>query len=70
MEETYNQIRKAENRGKAGKQDRSERTRWMWLKNRVTGTEKEAQKGDSMALERYATGVAYELSLVQQGSDE
>jgi hypothetical protein len=42
----------------------------MWLKNRVTGTEMEAQKGVSLALERCATGVAYELSLVRQGIDE
>ncbi len=29
------QVRKAESRADTGKRDRFERTRWMWLKNRV-----------------------------------
>ena len=40
---------------------------WMWLKNRVNWTEKEAQKWESMALERCVTGIAYEMKLVLQG---
>jgi transposase len=39
----------------------------MWLKNRVNWTEKEAQKWESMALERCVTGIAYEMRLVLQG---
>ena len=42
--EACDQIRKEESRADAGKRDRLERTRWMWLKNRVNWTEKEAQK--------------------------
>ncbi len=38
------QVRKAESRADAGKRDRQERTRWMWLKNRANWTDKEAQK--------------------------
>ena len=44
--------------------DRLERTRWMWLKNRVNWTEKETQKWESIALERCVTGMAYEMRLV------
>ena len=40
---------------------------WMWLKNRGNWTEKEAQKWESMALERCVTGMAYEMRLVLQG---
>ena len=61
------QVRKAESRADTGKRDRLERTRWMWLKNRVNWTEKEAQKWESMALERCVTGMAYEMRLVLQG---
>jgi transposase len=39
----------------------------MWLKNRVNWTEKEAQKWESMALERCVTGMAYQMRLVLQG---
>jgi hypothetical protein len=65
--EACDQVRKAESRADAGKRDRLERTRWMWLKNRVNWTEKEAQKWESMALERCVTGMAYEMRLVLQG---
>jgi transposase len=65
MEACY-QVRKAESRADAGKRDRLERTRWRWLKNRVKWTEKEAQKWESMALERCVTGMAYEMRLVLQ----
>ncbi len=40
--EACDQVRKAESRADGGKLDRLERTRWMWLKNRVNWTEKEA----------------------------
>ena len=33
--EACDQVRKAESRADARKRDRLERTRWMWLKNRV-----------------------------------
>jgi hypothetical protein len=39
----------------------------MWLKNRVNRTEKEAQKWESMALERCVTGIAQEMRLVLKG---
>jgi transposase len=39
----------------------------MWLKNRVNWAEKEAQKWESMALERCVTGMAYQMRLVLQG---
>jgi transposase len=65
--EACDQVRKAESRADAGKRDRLERTRWMWLKNRVNWTEKETQKWESMALDRCVTGMAYEMRLVLQG---
>ncbi len=65
--EACDQVRKAESRADAGKRDRLERARWMWLKNRVNWTEKEAQKWESMALERCVTGMAYQMRLVLQG---
>ena len=65
--EACDQIRKIESRSDAGKRDLLERTRWMWLKNRVNWTEKETQKWESMALERCVTGMAYEMRLVLQG---
>ncbi len=55
-----------ESSANAGKRDRLERTRWMWLKNWVNWTEKEAPKRESMALERCVTGMAYEIKLVLQ----
>ena len=61
------QVRKAENRADAGKRDRLERTRWMWLTNPVNWTETETQKWESMALERCVTGMAYQMRLVLQG---
>jgi transposase len=67
VEDACNQVRKAESRADAGKRDRLERTRWMWLKNRVNWTEKEAQEWESMALERCVTGIAHEMRLVLQG---
>jgi transposase len=66
--EACDQVQKAESRADAGKRDRLERTRWMWLKNRVNWTEKEAQKWESMALGRCVTGMAYQLRLVFQGA--
>ena len=65
--EACDRVRKVESRSNAGKRDLLERTRWMWLKNRVNWTEKEAQKWESMALERCVTGMAYEMRLVLQG---
>ncbi len=65
--EACDQVRKAESRADAGKRDRLERTRWMWLKNRVNWTEKETKKWESMALERCVTSLAYEMRLVLQG---
>jgi transposase len=65
--EACDQVRKAESRADAGKRDRLERTRWMWLKNRANWTEKEAQKWESIALERCVTGIAYQMRLVLQG---
>jgi transposase len=65
--EACDQVRKAESRADAGKRDRLERTRWMWLKNRANWTEKETQKWESMALEPCMTGMAYRMRLVLQG---
>ena len=65
--EACDRVRKLESRSNAGKRDLLERTRWMWLKNRVNWTEKETQKWESMALERCVTGMAYERRLVLQG---
>jgi len=65
--EACDRVRKVESRSNAGKRDLLERTRWMWLKNRVNWTEKETQKLESMALERCVTGMAYEMRLVLQG---
>jgi transposase len=65
--EACDRVRKVESRSNAGKRDQLERTRWMWLKNRVNWTEKEVQKWESMALERCVTGMAYEMRLVLQG---
>ena len=62
--EACDQIRKIESRADAGKRDLLERTRWMWLKNRVNWTERETQKWESMSLERCVTGMAYEMRLV------
>jgi transposase len=42
--EACDQVRNAESRADAGKRDRLGRTRWMWLKNWVNWTEKDAQK--------------------------
>jgi transposase len=65
--EACDQVRKAESRADAGERDRWERTRLMWLKNRVNWTEKETQTWESMALERCVTGMAHEMRLVLQG---
>jgi transposase len=65
--EACDQVRKLESRLDAGMRDRLERTCWMWLKNRVNWTQKEARKCVSMALERCVTGLAYEMRLVLQG---
>jgi transposase len=56
--EACDQVRRAESRADAGKRDRLERARWMSLKNRVNWTEKEAQKWESMFLERCVMGMA------------
>ena len=39
--EACNQVPEGESRADTGKKDWLERTRWMWLKNRVNWTEKE-----------------------------
>jgi transposase len=65
--EACDRVRKAESRANVGKRDRLERTWWIWLKNRVNWTEKETQKWESMALERYVIGMACEMRLVLQG---
>jgi len=65
--EACDQVRKAESLADAGKRDRLERTRWMWLKNRVNWTQMETQKWESMALERCVKGMAYQMRLVLQG---
>jgi transposase len=42
----------------------------MWLKNLVNWAKKEAQKWESMALERCVTGIAYDTWLMLQGINE
>jgi hypothetical protein len=65
--EACDQVRKVESWADAGKRDRLERARWVWLKNRVNWTANEAQKWESMALEGCVTGMAYKMRLVPQG---
>jgi hypothetical protein len=48
--EACNHVRKAEIQADAGNRGLLDRTRWMWLKNRLNWTEKEAQKWDSIGL--------------------
>jgi transposase len=43
--EACHQVRKAESRADAGKRDRLEPTRWMWLMNRVSWSEKNPRNG-------------------------
>jgi hypothetical protein len=62
--EAFDQVQKAESRAGAGKGDRLERNRWMWLNIRVNWTEKKVQKWRAMALERCVTDMACEMSLV------
>ncbi len=38
------QVRKAESRAHDGRRDRTDRKRWMWLKNRLNWTDKEGPK--------------------------
>jgi len=59
--------RKLESRADAGKLDRLELTRWMWLKNWVKLTEKEAENWESMPPERCVTDTASEMGLLLQG---
>ncbi len=65
--EACDKVRKAGSRAYAGKRDRLERTRWMWLKNRVNWALTEAPKWESISLERCVTGMAYQMRLVLQG---
>lgn len=65
--EACDQVSMAVRRAEAGYRDLLERTRWMWLKNRVNRTEKEAQKWESLPLKRCVTGMAYEMGLELQG---
>ena len=65
--EAFYPEQKAGIRADAGKRNWLGRTRWMRLQSRVNWTEKEAQKWESMALERCVTGMAYDLRLVLQG---
>jgi hypothetical protein len=65
--EAWDPIRKIKSRTDAGKRDQLERTRWMFLKNRVNWTEKETLTWELMALERCVKGMAYWLRLLLQG---
>jgi transposase len=65
--EACDQVRKAESRADAGKQDRLERPSWMWLKNRVNWPETKIQKWESMDRERCVTGMTYQMRLLLQG---
>jgi hypothetical protein len=49
--EACDRFRKAESRADAGKLDRLERMRWMWLRNLVNWTEQENPKWESMVIE-------------------
>lgn len=64
--EACNDVRKAESRLSPEHQQRLERTRWLWSKNPENWTRKEAQRWETMAKERGATGLAYEMRLVLQ----
>jgi transposase len=59
-------VREADSPNDAGKQDRLERTRWMWLQNRAKWAGKEAQKSEAIALETFVTGLVCQLRLVFQ----
>ena len=50
--EACDQIRRRERRADAGKYDQLERKQWMWLKNPVNWTEREALSWDSTACSR------------------
>lgn len=64
--EACDQVRRAETQLDAQSQERLERTRWLWRKNPENWTAKEAARWESMAKERGATGLAYEMRLVLQ----
>ena len=61
------QVREVESRADGGQRDRSEWIRWISLKNRVNWTVKEAQKWESMALNKCLTGSANQMTLMLQG---
>ena len=65
--DTCDQVRRTQSRAETGKGERLERTRWMWIKNRLHSTKKAPKKSELMALEPYVTGMAYEMRLVLQG---
>ena len=64
--EACDQVRRAESQLDSQSQERLERTRWLWRKNPENWTAKEAARWESMAKERGATGLAYEMRLVLQ----
>ena len=61
------QVQKAKIRGDARRRELLERIRWMWRKNPVNSTEKEAQRWESMALTRHMAGMACERMLGRPG---
>lgn len=64
--EACGQVRAAETRMGPEKRDKLSKTLWLIRKNPENWTAKETKRWESMALERCATGLAYEMRLVLQ----
>lgn len=65
--EACEKVRKADSKADAGKRDRLKRAGWISLKKQMNWTNKGGEKWESMALERFVMGMAYEMRLVNQG---
>jgi len=54
----HDEVRKAESRSDAGKRELSQRTLWIWRKNRVNWAGEESWKWESKVQKRCVTGMA------------
>lgn len=64
--EACDEVRRVESRLNPERQAVLAKSRWLWRKNPENWTAKEAQRWESLAGERCATGLAYEMRLVLQ----
>ena len=64
--EACDRVRAAETRLGPEEQDKLSKTRWLFRKNPENWTTKESDRWKSLARERCATGLAYEMRLVLQ----